>query len=112
MVDTTNFYIHTLHTNCQITRRPWQTLQGGTSTLVLGDTRLVRRFGNIVMIYVSLIVTYRYACMYYCIQVSYFNTAPVSGSLRDDSVNLNYHLTQCAQIFGKKMFPGPFRCLC
>jgi len=41
-----------------------------------------------------------------CAQVSYFNTAPKSGSLRAMSVNLDYHLEQCAAIFGKKMFPA------
>lgn len=41
-----------------------------------------------------------------CAQVSYFNTAPVSGSLRDTSVNLEYHLQQCAEVFGQKMFPA------
>jgi len=40
-----------------------------------------------------------------CFQVSYFNTAPSSGSLRAMSVNLDYHLKQCAYIFGKPMFP-------
>jgi len=38
--------------------------------------------------------------------VSYFNTAPKSGSLRAHEVNLQYHLTQCAAVFGKKMFPA------
>jgi pimeloyl-ACP methyl ester carboxylesterase len=41
-----------------------------------------------------------------CYQVSYFNTAPSRGSLRSETVNLDYHLSQCAQIFGKKMFPS------
>ena len=40
-----------------------------------------------------------------CSQVSYFNTAPPSGSLRAQEVNLDYHLKQCAEIFGKEMFP-------
>lgn len=41
-----------------------------------------------------------------CYQVSYFNTAPASGSLRAQSVDLNYHLNQCSYIFGiDKMFP-------
>lgn len=40
-----------------------------------------------------------------CDQVSYFNTAPKSGSLRAQSVDLQYHLTQCAEAFGKPMFP-------
>ena len=39
-------------------------------------------------------------------QVSYFNTAPKSGSLRSSTVNLQYHLQQCAAIFGEKMFPA------
>lgn len=38
--------------------------------------------------------------------MSYFNTAPVTGSLRDPSVNLQYHLDQCAAIFGHRMFPS------
>ena len=38
--------------------------------------------------------------------MSYFNTAPVTGSLRDESVNLKYHLDQCAKVFGKHMFPS------
>jgi hypothetical protein len=41
-----------------------------------------------------------------CDQVSYFNTAPKSGSLRAPSVNLEYHLTQCEEVFGKRMFPS------
>eukprot|EP00600_Ochromonadales_sp_CCMP1393_P016556 CAMPEP_0175023094 /NCGR_PEP_ID=MMETSP0005-20121125/15671_1 /TAXON_ID=420556 /ORGANISM="Ochromonas sp., Strain CCMP1393" /LENGTH=477 /DNA_ID=CAMNT_0016281399 /DNA_START=39 /DNA_END=1472 /DNA_ORIENTATION=+ len=40
-----------------------------------------------------------------CSQVSYFNTAPTSGSLRSYSLDLEYHLEQCAAIFGQKMFP-------
>ena len=39
-------------------------------------------------------------------QVSYFNTAPKSGSLRSSIVNLDYHLKQCAYVFGKPMFPS------
>jgi hypothetical protein len=38
--------------------------------------------------------------------VSYFNTAPPAGSLRAQSVDLKYHLQQCAEAFGKKMFPA------
>ena len=41
-----------------------------------------------------------------CDQVSYFNTAPQSGSLRSEIVNLDYHLKQCAYVFGKLMFPS------
>lgn len=41
-----------------------------------------------------------------CDQVSYFNTAPRSGSLRDPSVNMKYHLDQCAAVFGHRMFPS------
>jgi hypothetical protein len=41
-----------------------------------------------------------------CDQVSYFNTAPKSGSLRSKIVDLDYHLRQCAKIFGKPMFPS------
>jgi len=41
-----------------------------------------------------------------CYEVSYFNTAPPSGSLRAESVNLDYHLKQCARAFGTKMFPS------
>lgn len=41
-----------------------------------------------------------------CSQVSYFNTAPPSGSLRSQTVNLDYHLKQCAEIFGEKIFPS------
>lgn len=41
-----------------------------------------------------------------CAQVSYFNTAPPSGSLRSESVDLKYHLDQCAAVFGKRMFPA------
>lgn len=40
-----------------------------------------------------------------CSQVSYFNTAPPSGSLRSSSVDLEYHLRQCKEIFGEAMFP-------
>lgn len=41
-----------------------------------------------------------------CYQVSYFNTAPKSGSLRSTTVDLDYHLRQCAKVFGKPMFPA------
>lgn len=41
-----------------------------------------------------------------CYQVSYFNTAPPMGSLRSQTVDLQYHLQQCEAIFGKKMFPS------
>jgi hypothetical protein len=41
-----------------------------------------------------------------CDQVSYFNTAPASGSLRSSVVDLDYHLKQCAYVFGKPMFPA------
>lgn len=41
-----------------------------------------------------------------CYQVSYFNTAPPSGSIRSETVNMEYHLQQCADIFGQKMFPS------
>jgi len=41
-----------------------------------------------------------------CAQVSYFNTAPKSGSLRAREVNMQYHLQQCEAVFGKKMFPA------
>lgn len=44
-----------------------------------------------------------------CDQVSYFNTAPKSGSLRSSIVNLDYHLKQCAYVFGKPMFPSSER---
>jgi len=40
-----------------------------------------------------------------CYEVAWFNTAPPSGSLRAQSVDLAYHLEQCAQIFGP-MFPS------
>lgn len=43
-----------------------------------------------------------------CSQVSYFNTAPPSGSLRDASLDLDYHLKQCAQMFGP-IFPSSVR---
>lgn len=41
-----------------------------------------------------------------CYEVSYFNTAPQSGSLRASSVDLDYHLKQCAKAFGHEMFPS------
>jgi hypothetical protein len=41
-----------------------------------------------------------------CSQVSYFNTAPPSGSLRAEQVNLEYHLKQCQEAFGERMFPS------
>lgn len=41
-----------------------------------------------------------------CFQVAWFNTAPVEGSIRSDRVNLDYHLKQCEEIFGYKMFPA------
>lgn len=41
--------------------------------------------------------------------MSYFNTAPPRGSLRAQSVNLDYHLQQCAEAFGQKMFPASER---
>ena len=37
--------------------------------------------------------------------MSYFNTAPPSGSLRSTSVDLTFHLQQCAAIFGEPLFP-------
>ncbi|RYY83724.1 hypothetical protein EON63_10600, partial [archaeon] len=40
-----------------------------------------------------------------CSQVSYFNTAPPSGSLRSLQVNLAYHLQQCKEIFGPHIYP-------
>lgn len=40
-----------------------------------------------------------------CYEVSYFNTAPKQGSLRALSVDMEYHLKQCAYIFGYDMFP-------
>ncbi len=40
-----------------------------------------------------------------CYQVAWFNTAPVRGSIRSQRVNLQYHLDQCAKIFGYKMQP-------
>jgi hypothetical protein len=40
-----------------------------------------------------------------CSQVSYFNTAPPSGSLRATSLTLPYHLKQCESVFGVPMFP-------
>jgi hypothetical protein len=43
-----------------------------------------------------------------CYQVSYFNTAPKRGSLRSETVDLGYHLKQCAEIFGKNMFPSSY----
>lgn len=41
-----------------------------------------------------------------CYQVSYFNTAPARGSLRSLSVDMDYHLKQCAYVFGEKMWPS------
>ena len=41
-----------------------------------------------------------------CYQVSYFNTAPKSGSLRNTNVNMDYHLKQCEAVFGEKMWPS------
>lgn len=41
-----------------------------------------------------------------CYEVSYFNTAPPSGSLRGLSVNMDYHLRQCEHMFGiPNMYP-------
>jgi hypothetical protein len=40
-----------------------------------------------------------------CYEVSYFNTAPKQGSLRNTNVDLDYHLRQCAYVFKEKMFP-------
>mmetsp|Transcript_23139 Transcript_23139/g.31695 ORF Transcript_23139/g.31695 Transcript_23139/m.31695 type:complete len:473 (-) Transcript_23139:183-1601(-) len=40
-----------------------------------------------------------------CSQVTYFNTAPASGSLRAASVDLSYHLSQCQEMFGQELFP-------
>ncbi len=37
--------------------------------------------------------------------MSYFNTAPKTGSLRAQELDLHYHLKQCEAMFGKKMFP-------
>ena len=41
-----------------------------------------------------------------CYEVSYFNTAPKSGSLRSTTVDMDYHLRQCKAIFGQPMFPS------
>ena len=41
-----------------------------------------------------------------CYEVSYFNTAPGSGSLRNTIVDLDYHLKQCEAVFGIPMFPS------
>jgi pimeloyl-ACP methyl ester carboxylesterase len=41
-----------------------------------------------------------------CYEVSYFNTAPKSGSLRSTTVDMDYHLRQCKAIFGEAMFPS------
>ena len=41
-----------------------------------------------------------------CYQVAWFNTAPASGSIRSQKVNLEYHLQQCATVFGEKMVPA------
>jgi hypothetical protein len=41
-----------------------------------------------------------------CSQVSYFNTAPPSGSLRSQEVTLKYHVQQCAAIFGQTIVPS------
>jgi hypothetical protein len=41
-----------------------------------------------------------------CYQVAWFNTAPTEGSIRSARVNLEYHLQQCAQVFGMKMIPA------
>lgn len=41
-----------------------------------------------------------------CYQVSYFNTAPSRGSLRSETVNMDYHLKQCEAVFGHKMWPS------
>ncbi|KAJ1442298.1 peptidase S28 [Ochromonadaceae sp. CCMP2298] len=41
-----------------------------------------------------------------CAQVGYFNTAPPSGALRAPTLDLPYHLAQCAAIFGVPMFPN------
>lgn len=41
-----------------------------------------------------------------CYQVAWFNTAPKQGSIRSERVNLDYHLKQCAEVFGYEMFPA------
>ncbi len=41
-----------------------------------------------------------------CYQVAWFNTAPARGSIRSQRVNLDYHLKQCAAIFGYPMQPA------
>ena len=38
--------------------------------------------------------------------MSYFNTAPGSGSLRNTNVNMEYHLKQCEAAFGYPMWPS------
>jgi pimeloyl-ACP methyl ester carboxylesterase len=41
-----------------------------------------------------------------CYQMAWFNTAPARGSIRSQRVNLDYHLQQCATIFGYDMHPA------
>jgi len=41
-----------------------------------------------------------------CLQEAWFNTAPQRGSLRDETVNLDYHLKQCSDMFGIDMYPA------
>lgn len=41
-----------------------------------------------------------------CYQMAWFNTAPARGSIRSQRVNLDYHLKQCAAIFGYDMQPA------
>jgi len=41
-----------------------------------------------------------------CAEVSYFNTAPAHGSLRNKAVNMEYHLKQCKAVFGVDMWPS------
>jgi hypothetical protein len=40
-----------------------------------------------------------------CLQMSMFNTAPETGSLRSSMVNLDYHLRQCNAVFGENLEP-------
>lgn len=40
-----------------------------------------------------------------CYEVAWFNTAPKVGSLRSTTLDVEYHLKQCAEVFGIPMFP-------
>ncbi|EFA76774.1 peptidase S28 family protein [Heterostelium album PN500] len=41
-----------------------------------------------------------------CTEFGYFQNAPAQGSIRSQMVNMTYHRTHCANVFGKPLWPN------